>query len=53
MIDEHTKDEQAINLDQEKFFFAFAVRNYGDYKLKDDLKHVKWEAEVIEGDGNS
>jgi len=51
-IDVHTTEVEAIDLDQNKFFFAFNVRDYLTDEYKESTKYVNWSVKVIEGDGN-
>jgi hypothetical protein len=45
-LDVHTGESGAVDLDNEQFDFAFAVRDYLTGNFLDDPNIVKWEAIV-------
>jgi len=49
--DVHTTECEAIDLEENKFFFAFNVRDYLKDEIKNSSKYVKWSVQVLEGDG--
>ena len=51
--DNYNTKEKSINLAQNEFTMAFAVRNYLDGEYKQDPSFVRWQARIFESDGKS